>query len=241
MEIIYEDKDLIVVYKKSGTAVQTSKISEKDLYTEVRNYLSDNAKKESGLWIIHRLDQPVKGIVVFAKNEKCAAQMSKMIQSKEVGKYYYAAVQGIMKENQGGKLINYIEKDARNSKAIIYNEEKGKNKAKSNKNVKRAELNYKVTEINEEKNYSVVEIELLTGRFHQIRAQMGHIGYPILMDEKYGYNNETDPEYQNSNDKGQIALCACRIEFSHPATHKKMTLTLLEKEPSKVDFLRKYE
>lgn len=241
MEILYEDKDLIAVYKEAGTAVQTSKISEKDLYTEVRTYLSKEAGKESNVWIIHRLDQPVKGIVIFAKNEKMAATMSKMVQSKEVGKYYYAAVQGVIKENQSKNLINYIEKDAKNSKAIIYSEEKGKNKAKSNKNIKRAELNYAVTEVNAEKNYSVVEIELLTGRFHQIRAQMGEIGHPILLDEKYGYNKENDAEYQNTDDKGQIALCAYKLEFIHPVTHRKMTLSLLEKEPSKVDFLRKYE
>ena len=241
-KIIYEDESLIVVHKPSGLATQTSKLGQQDLVSEIKNYLSINSinpinkKQETGsknkigepyVGLIHRLDQPVEGILVLAKNEFAAAQLSTQITKDEMKKCYYAFVYGKPKETNG-IFEDYVLKDAKtNSSKVV-------SKNTKDRDVKRAELNYQCLKTVEKLpgisgedvllTASLMDIQLKTGRHHQIRVQFSHAGIPLLGDNKYGTAESI--EASGKINLKNVALCAYRLEFIHPKTKKKMHIQI---------------
>lgn len=211
-KIIYEDNDILVCIKPAGFAVQSANISSGDMESELKSYL----KKTTGspyLGIVHRLDQPVRGVIVFAKNEMAAAKLSKQVQAgndKTMGKYYEALVLGEDIPDEG-TLTDYLVKDSKSNSSRVSSE--------SDKQAKKAVLDYKVIERYSE-GYSKVGISLHTGRHHQIRVQMSHAGYPLLGDKKYGGDKVS--EISDKLGLRNVELRAVRLEFIHPATNKKM-------------------
>ena len=217
MEILFEDEQLLVCRKPAGMPTQTADIRTRDLVGEVRNYLKTQGNRDFYAGLVHRLDQPVEGILVFAKNMPAAAALSRQINENRMQKYYYAAVQGIVPDVGGEiRLTDYLIKDQKAGKAKIVTEQTAE--------AKKAELLYQVEATDERADRSLLKIHLLTGRFHQIRVQLANAGYPILNDAKYG-----ESEHKNSRDSYEIALCAYRLEFFHPKTNKRMGFEI---EPS---------
>lgn len=210
LNILYSDKDILVVEKPAGIAVQTARITEKDLVSEVKNYLSLLSNKpDPYLGIIHRLDQPVKGVLVFALNEKAASGLSKQMGSGSFNKSYHACVNGYMERSEDWvTLKDYLIKDKDNKARVV---------GIKDKNAKKAELKYRILKAEREKNVSLLDIKLITGRFHQIRAQLSNLGHPILNDVKYGAEKRLV-----FNNERAIALCAYRLSFNHPGTGMKM-------------------
>ena len=202
-DIIYEDLHILVCRKPAGLAVQNASFGRKDLKSMLKTYLFEkDGKANPYLGIIHRLDQPVQGLVVFAKNPKSAAALSAQVQDGRMKKYHRAVTCGIPKKKEE-RLVNYLKKNSRTNLSECVSEKV--------QGAKKAELYYHVLE--EKDNYALLEIELFTGRHHQIRVQMAKNQTPLYGDQKYNKNAQ----------KGeQIALCASRLEFYHPATGKKM-------------------
>ncbi len=232
MEILYEDNSILVCVKEAGVPTQTAKITEKDMVSEVNNYLKRNNKSNSQAFVIHRLDREVKGVLVFAKTKKAAAALSQQIQDGLMNKHYKAYVEGIISNNDGGYILleNYLGKDSKENKAVVFHNEAVDNadicKASvditndAGKAVKLAKLEYKVEKIINDENVTLLDINLLTGRFHQIRAQLSNLGYPIANDIKYGATKNS--KYK----RFEIGLVAYRLEFIHPDSTKKMEFQL---------------
>ena len=202
--ILYEDKDILVCRKPGGLPVQTRRIGTMDMENMLKNYLAAKGEKPY-LAVVHRLDQPVQGILVFGKNQKSGARLSEEMQKNEMEKIYLACVQGVP-EKEEGILENQMEKvPGSNLSRIVENK---------TKNSKKAVLEYKV--LKEEAGCSLLEIHLKTGRHHQIRAQLAYAGWPILGDTKYN---------EKESGKGQwkaMGLCASRLSFYHPVSGEKM-------------------
>ena len=215
MKILYEDDYILAVHKEAGIATQTSKLAEKDLYSEVMNYLSSKGKKDT-IGIIGRLDQPVSGIVLFAKDSKITAAFTKLMNEAKPEKYYLARVYGGPKDGEG-TLTDYLRKDAKTNSSIICKE--------GDKGAKKSILQYKVAE--REGNEALLDIKLITGRHHQIRLQCSNAGYPLLGDRKYG--SEKSIEYSMENNIKTVALRAYKMVFPHPVTGETMTITDEEK------------
>lgn len=196
---------------------QTADIRTKDLIGEVRNHLKAQGKREIYAGLVHRLDQPVEGVLVLAKDSNSAAALSRQINENRMCKCYYAAVQGVV-PNTGKEvhLTDYLIKDAKSNKVRIVTKEV--------QMTKKAELLYQVVKTDRKAEKSLLKVSLLTGRFHQIRAQLANIGHPILNDTKYG-----EPERGGSRGTYEIALCAYHLEFFHPKTNQRMTFEI---EPS---------
>ena len=220
IEILYEDKDILVCRKEAGIAVQSANVTASDMESRLRSMLfrrTGNEKTtDSDIYIIHRLDQPVEGIVVFAKNKKAAADLNKQVQSGGgMNKVYLAAVCGRFPDDKKeGELKNFLIKDPKTKCAKVV--------SKDTKQAKEAILKYKVIM---EKDFdgnivSVVEICLETGRFHQIRAQFPQLGQPLLGDKRYGTKESND--LSNRLDIRNVSLCAKELIFKHPSTGKTM-------------------
>ncbi len=237
-KIIFEDQHILVVYKPEGMAVETAKITETDLLSYLKNYL-----KKPYLAMVHRLDQPVEGLLVFAKTPFAAKELSRQIQDNRMKKRYLAAVcidkmasgeqacndkEEIKAEEGFGRLLeDYLLKDGRtNTSRIVTKETKG---------AKKASLFYELITVHEQEGIGIAKIELITGRHHQIRVQLSHAGMPLLGDLKYG--NETSIEKSRQLQVKQAALCACQLEFFHPKTGKPLLYRI---EPEK-EVIRKYE
>ena len=207
LRIIFEDEHIIVCYKPSGIPTQTAKLGAVDMVSLLKNYLYKNQKekKEPYVAVIHRLDQPVEGILVFAKTSFAAKELNKSMQNGSgFGKYYKAVLCGVPEEKTG-MLENYLVKDGKTNTSRVC--------SATEKDAKKAVLEYEVL------NDNLVRIKLHTGRHHQIRVQMANIGCPIWGDTKYGVDKDSanvDKSWK------QIALCAYRLEFTHPKTKKKM-------------------
>lgn len=202
--ILYEDKDILVCRKPAGLPVQTRKIGMMDMESMLKNYLAVKGENPY-LAVIHRLDQPVQGILVFGKNQRSGARLSEEMQKNEMKKIYLACVQGIPEEKEG-ILENQIEKvPGSNMSRIVENK---------TKNSRKAVLKYKV--LKETAGCSLLEVHLKTGRHHQIRAQLAYTGWPILGDTKYNVKETGNGMWK------EIGLCASRLSFCHPATGKKM-------------------
>lgn len=217
LQILYEDEHIIVCYKPAGIPTQTKKLGEQDMVSLLKNYLYKKQKenKEPHLAVIHRLDQPVEGILVFAKTPFAAKELNKGLQGEDFGKHYKAVLWNIPKES-AGMLEDYLVKDGRTNTSRVC--------SPSEKNAKKAVLSYEViaTGKDGDKDLSLVKVKLDTGRHHQIRVQMANLGCPIWGDAKYNTAMVQDRRFR------QIALCAYRLEFVHPKTKKK---TEFEVEP----------
>lgn len=227
--IIYEDSDILVCYKASGMPVQSGRIGTQDMVSMLKNHLAEQSGKkgEPYLGLVHRLDQPVEGLLVFAKTKQAAASLSAQVQNGIMKKYYRAVVcanveakavtgaQTEVGENMAEKvrLTDWLVKDNRTNSSCVVKE--------GTKDAKKAVLEYKI--LKSVGDRSLVEIELFTGRHHQIRVQMAATGMPLVGDRKY---NTTE-----SAAKGSVALCACRLEFVHPKTKKKMTFSCEPENP----------
>lgn len=210
-EIIYEDKELLVVRKPAGLATQTAKVVQEDVVSELKNYL-----KNSYLGVVHRLDQPVEGLLVFAKTKRAAAALSRELADGMLNKQYYAVICGRPVEEQG-ELVNYLYKDMLKTGRAVVVDEKELSRCPD---AKRAILQYRLLQYDEGQDISLMEITIDTGRFHQIRAQMSHAGMALLGDVKYSDENtkkralELGVQY--------TALCACCLDFMHPVKKRKM-------------------
>jgi len=219
MTIVYEDKDQIVIHKPAGVATQTSRLGEKDLVSEVKNHIAkEEGTQNPFVGVINRLDQPVEGIVLFAKNQKAAAALSKQMQDGSMQKYYLAAVYGHM-EKENDILTDYLEKDARtNSSRVV---------SATSKDAKKAMLEYNV--IATVGKMQFVKIHLLTGRHHQIRVQFSHREHALIGDTKYG-SDESMALSREANAKTP-ALCAYKLIWKHPVTKKEMDVKIAPENP----------
>ncbi len=236
-DIIYEDNDIIVCYKPAGIATQTRRIGQQDMESFIRNYRA--AKNEPPyVGIVHRLDQPVEGVMVFAKNQKAAASLSRQIKEHTTEKYYRAASRGqgvsgtaVEEEEAWHTLTDYISFDKRTNTSKITSEK--------DRLAKKAVLQYRVISVTPDRDSSQNEcirtefdIKLLTGRHHQIRLQLANIGYPLIGDTKYGKpasNNSGTGSKSGRTGGGvreQLALCSYKLVFDHPATGERMTFEL---------------
>ena len=201
MQVVYEDNHIIIVSKESGEIVQGDKTGDTPLSEQVKAYIKEKYAKpgEVFLGVVHRLDRPVAGLVVFARTSKALARMNDMFRNNEVHKTYWAITQERPKELEG-TLTHWLVRNEKQNKSYAYDREKPGSK--------RAVLKYKV--IGESDRYKLLEINLLTGRHHQIRCQLAAIGCPIKGDLKYGA--------PRSNPDGSISLLSRRVEFVHPVS-----------------------
>ena len=201
LEIIFEDEFIIVCKKPPGIPTQTPKSCVTDMVSLLKNYrVSKGEPPYVGL--VHRLDQPVEGVIVFAKDKKSAAALSAQMQAHTFEKYYYAMVEGTFSP-ACGTLENYLLRDGKSNVSSVV--------PKDTTGAKRAELSYETVKTMEDR--SLVRIQLKTGRHHQIRVQLAHAGHPIIGDKKYGRNT---PGYL------PLGLCSYHIGFIHPVTKKKV-------------------
>lgn len=203
INVIYEDNHLLVVEKPINIPTQEDNTKDNDLLTILKEYIKEKYNKPGNVYLglVHRLDRPVGGIMVFARTSKAASRLSEQVRNKTFKKTYNAVVIGNIENT--GKLKDYLLKDEKRN--IVKVDEKGKE----------AILNFK--KLNFKDNMSLVEINLETGRSHQIRVQMSHHGYPLFGDQKYNKNAKVGE---------QIALFAKKIEFVHPTTNELLTFEL---------------
>ncbi len=211
VSIIFEDNHVLVAYKPQGILSQADSSSEPDMLTILKDYIKVRDNKPGNVWLglLHRLDRPVSGIMVFAKTSKCASRISEQIRQRQVVKRYRAVIHGVM-EDPEGELENYILKDPKTNTVKVLESECG--------GAKKAKLKYKTVGKSSCEGHpvSLVEVELETGRSHQIRSQFAHAEHPILGDRRYGIkDNVTD-----------IALQSFVIGFSHPVTKEYMEYVL---------------
>lgn len=207
LQVLYEDNHIIVINKRAGDIVQGDKTGDKALSDIVKEYIKDTYNKTGNVFlgVVHRIDRPTTGIVVFAKTSKALSRLNALFAKKEVSKTYWALVKSPV-EIKEGKLIHWLKKNPKNNKSTVF--------PKEVKDSKKGILNYKV--IRELENYSLLEINLETGRHHQIRAQLAKSGLPIKGDLKYGFDR--------SNKDGGISLHARKIEFIHPVKNEPLII-----------------
>lgn len=201
MQVIYEDNHIIIVSKRSGEIVQGDKTGDVPLSDTVKEYIRTKYAKPGNVYlgVVHRLDRPVWGLVVFAKTSKALPRLNDMFRNGDIHKTYWAITKNCP-ENQEDTLTDWLTRNEKQNKSYVHKQEVAGSK--------KAILKYKV--IGRSDNYSLLEIELMTGRHHQIRCQLAHIGCPIKGDLKYGA--------KRSNPDGSISLLARRIEFVHPVS-----------------------
>ena len=200
INVLYEDNHIIVVVKDYNIPVQEDSSKDDDMLTLIKKYLKEKYNKPGNVYLglVHRLDRPVGGVMVFAKTSKAASRLSEEVRTNKIHKTYLTVVHGIL-DKKCDKLINKMSKDEKTHNSYI-----------DEKNGKEAILEYKV--IKEEDNLSLLKINLITGRHHQIRLQLSNINHPIYGDQRYGFQ-----------DKKQIMLYAYKLEFTHPVTKELMT------------------
>lgn len=211
--IIYEDEAVVVCHKLPGIPVQTPKMGQQDMVSLLRNYYTGK-KENNQIFIVHRLDQPVEGVMVFARTKEAAAKLSRQVQERHMDKQYLALVEGSMEEKTG-VLEDYLFRDGRTNTSGVVPE--------GTRGAKKARLSYKVEQ--ELGEATLVKIQLETGRHHQIRVQMAHAGHPLVGDKKY--NPHCAPGYQ------PVGLCSVKLSFLHPVTGKTMEF---ETEPQGILF-----
>ncbi len=208
MEILYEDNHIIIVNKSPREIVQGDKTGDKPLVDMVKDYLKEKYHKPGNVFcgVVHRLDRPTSGIVVFAKTSKALVRLNEMFKKGEVDKTYWAIVKDLPPQDEG-TLVHFLIKNQKNNKSVAYNTEKPRSK--------KAVLHYKL--VGRSQRYYLLEVKLETGRHHQIRCQLAKIGLPIRGDLKYGA--------QRSNPDGSISLHARNISFVHPVSKKMIDIT----------------
>lgn len=238
-QIVYEDEAVLVIRKPAGLATESAGIGRKDVVSELKNYV---AKKNPGkmpyLGIVHRLDQPVEGLLVFAKTKKAAENLTAQLGKGTLKKEYLAVVCGKVPENTG-RLVDYLAKEK--GMAVVKNAADAKTEkdvdAQAGKaadpQAKKAVLTY--TKKAETEKFTLLAVQIETGRFHQIRAQLSHAGFPILGDEKYG--SEESKELSREKKIRFTVLCAASLSFRHPVTGKFMAFTQAPQNPAFADFV----
>ena len=202
MEVVYEDNHIIIVNKQSGEIVQGDKTGDRPLSDIVKDYIKEKYAKPGAVFlgVVHRLDRPVAGLVVFARTSKALTRLNKMFAEGEVHKTYWAIVPKSLKLGDFRTLEHWLVRNEKQNKSYAYDKEKP--------NAKKAVLKYRV--LSHSDNYSLLEVNLMTGRHHQIRCQLAAIGCPIKGDLKYGA--------PRSNPDGSISLLSRRVEFVHPVS-----------------------
>jgi 23S rRNA pseudouridine1911/1915/1917 synthase len=207
-EILYEDNHLIAVYKRSSDLAQSDKTGDISLDKEVKQYLATKYKKpgEAFLGVVHRLDRPVSGVLLYARTSKALERLNEMFRTKQVKKIYYAIVKERPPEDEA-TITHFLKKNEQQNKSYVYDKEV--------KGSKEASLSYRL--VGRSEKYYLLEVELHSGRHHQIRAQLASIGCPIKGDLKYGY--------PRSNEDGSISLFARKLEFIHPVKKEPLTIT----------------
>lgn len=216
MNIQYEDQELLVVYKPAGLATQSARVTSPDLVSSVTRHL-----KGAPVYVVHRLDQPVEGLLVLAKTKQAAAGLSKQLQAGTLNKQYYALVyRGAEELPKEGILADHLWKNPQTQKAEIVTQASGKGK--------QAKLQYRV--LARKDDIALLDVRIETGRFHQIRAQLAHAGFPILGDQKYG----TQTSMERSKELGikNVSLFAYALTFTHPKTGKHMEFQAKTQNPA---------
>ena len=204
MKVIYEDNHIIVVEKLPGIPSQGDKTEDKDMLTIIKEYLKEKYKKPGNVYLglVHRLDRPVGGIMVFAKTSKAAARLSEQVRNKTFEKEYLAIVNGKMEENKG-TLEDYLWKNQKSNTSYVVRENK--------KNSKKAILDYEVLKYDKDQDFSILKINLQTGRHHQIRVQLSSRNHSIYGDGKYHGRNAKN-----------LYLWAYKLKLEHPTTKEKL-------------------
>lgn len=208
MTVVYEDNHIIIVNKTASEIVQGDKTGDIPLSETVKQYLKEKYSKPGNVFlgVAHRLDRPVSGLVVFAKTSKALARLNDMFRNSEVKKTYWAIVKQCPPAEEG-ELVHYLVRNEKQNKSYAYDKEV--------KNSKKAVLNYRL--IGHSQNYYLLEVDLKTGRHHQIRCQLAKMGCPIKGDLKYGF--------PRSNPDGSICLHARRVRFIHPVSKELIDIT----------------
>ena len=203
MQVLYEDNHVIIVAKRAGEIVQGDKTGDTPLSEKVKAYIKERYAKPGDVFlgVVHRLDRPVSGVVLFARTSKALTRLNEMFRTQAVQKTYWSLVQNEPPQPEN-TLTHYLVRNEKQNKSYAYDHERPA--------AKRAELDYRV--ISHTERYTLLEIHLHTGRHHQIRCQLAAIGCPIRGDLKYGA--------PRSNPDGSISLHARSIRFEHPVSHK---------------------
>lgn len=208
LQVLYEDNHIIIVNKRAGDIVQGDKTGDTPLSDVVKDYLKDKYNKPGNVYlgVVHRLDRPTTGIVLFSKTSKALPRLNKLFSDKKANKTYWAIVKQAPSVPKN-TLINWLKKNPKNNKSTAYNKEI--------ESSKKAILHYSTLKVLD--NYTLLEIELETGRHHQIRVQLSSIGSPIKGDLKYGFDR--------SNKDASISLHARRLQFTHPVSKDPIDVT----------------
>jgi len=211
-DVLYEDNHLIAICKRAGDIVQVDETGDEPLDEQVKKYIAKTYNKPGGafLGVVHRLDRPVSGVILFARTSKALERMNAVFKNREVKKTYWAIVRNKPK-NPSGTLIHWLVKNPKTNVVTPYNEEV--------QGSQRAELSYRL--VGELNGYFLIEVDPLTGRSHQIRVQLSTMGCPIVGDNKYGY--------PRGSRKGSICLHARKLQFLHPV--KKEPVSIFAKLP----------
>ncbi len=207
LEILHEDNHLIVVNKKPGDISQNDRTGDESLPDKIKKYIKRKYQKPGNVFlgVVHRLDRPTSGALIFAKTSKALSRLNKMLQSHRIKKTYWAVVEGIPEKTQD-TLIHYLKKNPKNNKTTVF--------LRETPGAKKAELHYKVLKKGD--RYALLEIDLKTGRHHQIRAQLAKAGHPVKGDLKYGA--------KRSLKNGGILLHARKLVFDHPVKPQKLEI-----------------
>ncbi len=201
MEVLYEDNHIIIINKAAGELVQGDRTGDTPLVDKVKEYIKVKYDKPGNVYlgVVHRLDRPTSGIVMFAKTSKALSRLNDLFRHDKVEKSYWAIVSDLPQQTEG-KLVHYLVKNARTNKSTAYDKEQ--------RNTKKAILRYKL--LAQSERYYLLDVDLETGRHHQIRCQLSKVGSPIKGDLKYGA--------RRSNPDGSISLHARRLSFIHPVS-----------------------
>ncbi|MBH1958591.1 MAG: RNA pseudouridine synthase [Flavobacteriia bacterium] len=204
-QIVFEDNHLLIINKKAGQLVQGDKTGDASLLDLIKDFIKKRDQKPGNVFLglVHRIDRPTSGLVIYAKTSKALTRLTQMVKNREIRKTYWAVV---AKETipQSQRLVHYLQKNEKTNKSTVF--------IKPTENAKEAILNYQILKSLD--NFQLLEIDLETGRHHQIRAQLSKIGVPIKGDLKYGASR--------SNPDGGIHLHARRLEFIHPVTKENL-------------------
>jgi len=208
LQVLFEDNHLIIVNKRAGDITQGDKTGDKPLNDVVKEYLKEKYQKTGNVFlgVVHRLDRPTSGVIIFAKTSKALERLNKMLREKQINKTYWAVVKNKPQKKED-TLVSFLKKNPKNNKSTVFQKEI--------EGAKKAILHYKI--LKNLDRYSLLEIQLETGRHHQIRAQLSSIGSPIKGDLKYGFNR--------SNKDGSIHLHARKIGFTHPVAKENILIT----------------
>ncbi|WP_313214598.1 RNA pseudouridine synthase [Soonwooa sp.] len=216
-QIVFEDNHIIVINKKAGQLVQGDKTGDESLLELIKDFIKIRDAKPGNVFLglVHRIDRPTSGLVIYAKTSKALSRLTQMVKNREIKKTYWALVAKEMIPSSQ-KLVHYLKKNEKNNKAIVF--------PKATEGAKEAILTYHMIKILD--NYQLLEIDLETGRHHQIRAQLSKIGVPIKGDLKYGA--------PRSNPDSGISLHARKLEFVHPVTKENIEIVAPVPENDKV-------